>query len=199
MEKKEPQERLREARLAAGYKFASEAAKRLGVTITTYRTHENGQNQIPYKRAEQYAKLFKVTPEWILYGRGSAETIRVPVLGTIIDRGNAVTREMQSENNVETIEVPVGIGSDCVAVRVVGDGMYPRYSDGDILVYGPESSYEDAYKKECMVLTQGGDRLLRTVGLAVGDGKVMLESWNNTAITERVVEYRRILWVMRTA
>ncbi|RVL19868.1 helix-turn-helix transcriptional regulator, partial [Sinorhizobium meliloti] len=37
-------ERLREARVKAGYRFASDAANALGIVASTYRAHENGQN-----------------------------------------------------------------------------------------------------------------------------------------------------------
>lgn len=64
----EPCDRLKEARIRAGYDSASDAAKALGVTQSAYIHHENGTRGIPPKMAEFYAKRFKVTPQWLLWG-----------------------------------------------------------------------------------------------------------------------------------
>lgn len=62
----EKHERLRQARVDAGYRFASEAAAALGVTPSTYRAHENGQNDFGIEDATLYAKKFNVDPLWLL-------------------------------------------------------------------------------------------------------------------------------------
>lgn len=65
-----PADRLRAAREHAGFATAKEAAESMGVPVTTYAGHENGSRGIPAKRAVQYARKFKTTEEWILYGKG---------------------------------------------------------------------------------------------------------------------------------
>lgn len=67
----EMSDRLRQARLAAGHKSASGAAKTFGWGVSTYIAHENGQNEYDTERAEVYAKAFKTTPEWLLLGKES--------------------------------------------------------------------------------------------------------------------------------
>lgn len=64
-----PNERLRQARKDAGYTEAKAAAKAMGVPYGTYAGHENSNRGYPWKRALQYAKFFRTTPEWLLYGR----------------------------------------------------------------------------------------------------------------------------------
>lgn len=61
--------RLREARLESGFSSASAAAKAHGWTVSTYIAHENGQNDYSPERAEDYAKAFKTTAEWLLFGK----------------------------------------------------------------------------------------------------------------------------------
>jgi phage repressor protein C with HTH and peptisase S24 domain len=61
-------ERLKRARESAGFKSARSAALRFGWTPSTYASHENGQSQPPPKTIPIYAKAFKVTPEFILFG-----------------------------------------------------------------------------------------------------------------------------------
>ena len=68
----EMNDRLRDARIAAGYKSASAAAKTHGWGVSTYIAHENGQNEYDPDRAAIYAKAFKTTPEWLLLGKETA-------------------------------------------------------------------------------------------------------------------------------
>lgn len=72
-----PNERLRTARLRH-FESAADAARALGVPVGTYAGHENGYRGFPAKRAPQYAKKFKTTPEWLLYGTGP-ETVADPI------------------------------------------------------------------------------------------------------------------------
>lgn len=80
----DPAERLRIARLRAGYDTAKDAAEALGFPVSTYLSHENGSRGITAKRAATYARKYKVREQWLLYGVG-------PGPGT--------------ENNGETAEV----------------------------------------------------------------------------------------------
>ncbi|MGN6539144.1 MAG: LexA family protein [Mesorhizobium sp.] len=64
-------DRLKQARIDAGYQNAREAADALGVNYTTYGQHENGTRNIPARSAERYARKFKVSLEWLLTGRGN--------------------------------------------------------------------------------------------------------------------------------
>ena len=66
----DPAERLRIARLRAGYATGKEAAEALGFPVSTYLGHENGSRGYPAKKAEIYARKFKVREQWLLYGVG---------------------------------------------------------------------------------------------------------------------------------
>lgn len=67
-------DRLRDARIASGYSSASLAAKAHGWRVSTYIAHENGQNDYNPERAEMYAKAFKTTGEWLLFGKEATAT-----------------------------------------------------------------------------------------------------------------------------
>lgn len=67
-----PNERLRTARLRAGYKTATDAAIALGLPVPTYSAHENGSRGFPAGKAALYARKFKVREGWLLYGTGEA-------------------------------------------------------------------------------------------------------------------------------
>ena len=64
----EKAERLRQARIKAGYRFASDAANALGIVASTYRAHENGQNEFEFAEAKIYARKFNVDPVWLMGG-----------------------------------------------------------------------------------------------------------------------------------
>lgn len=66
----DPAERLRIARLRAGYETGKEAAEALGFPVSTYLGHENGSRGYPAKKAAIYARRFKVREQWLLYGVG---------------------------------------------------------------------------------------------------------------------------------
>lgn len=63
-------ERLQKARERAGYGSASAAAKALGVAVSTYISHENGNREFNADHAKRYARRFSVSPNWLLWGEG---------------------------------------------------------------------------------------------------------------------------------
>jgi hypothetical protein len=67
----DPAARLRIARLRAGFETAKQAAEALGFPVSTYLGHENGSRGISAKKAEIYARKYKVREQWLLYGVGA--------------------------------------------------------------------------------------------------------------------------------
>lgn len=65
-------DRLIKARKHAGFDTAASAAEALDVKEPTYMGHENGSRGFKSK-AEQYARRFGVSLEWLLTGRGQME------------------------------------------------------------------------------------------------------------------------------
>lgn len=68
-------ERLRNARIKAGYKSARRAALRFGWSVSTYAAHENGQNRFDAESARAYGRAFSVSPGWLLTGEDAAAAI----------------------------------------------------------------------------------------------------------------------------
>ncbi len=67
-------ERLKIARTNAGYRSASAAAVENNWTISTYRAHENGQNNFGFDDAITYGRAFNVAATW-LCGYGSEDDV----------------------------------------------------------------------------------------------------------------------------
>lgn len=63
-----PGDRLRAARLNAGYRSVAKGATALGMSESSYRAHENGQNAFTADQAERYAAAFGVEPAWLMFG-----------------------------------------------------------------------------------------------------------------------------------
>lgn len=66
-------DRIRSARIRAGYQTSAEAARRLGIKPATYRHYENDMRKPRPDRIPDIAKLFKVSAQWILTGRTVSE------------------------------------------------------------------------------------------------------------------------------
>lgn len=108
-----PNSRLRRARENAGFDTAKEAAEAMGVPVSTYIGHENGHRGFPAKRAPQYARKFKVSEEWLLFGKG-AEDASDPL------PSEQVLRQMVQE--VLDAEVTVATKLSDLP-RIVGSGL----------------------------------------------------------------------------
>lgn len=136
-------DRLKDARIAAGYATAKQSAEAMGVSVSTYIHHENGTRGFPAARAERYAKFFRTTPEWLLYGRTkTADNTEAATLGPqIFIQGEVVAgvfkRRMEYEQSdweaftgAPDIDAPA---SQRFGLRVVGDSMDLLYPPGTIL------------------------------------------------------------------
>lgn len=160
----EKHERLRQARISAQYKSAAAAAEALGITASTYRAHENGQNDFQIVEAEQYGKKFGTDPIWLLTGKETTTgavnqpsillpkielpnaTIRdkitghgrlIPVFGQAV---GGVDGEFIMNGNIlyEVMAPPVlSHISEAYAVSVSGESMSPRYEDGELCFIDP--------------------------------------------------------------
>lgn len=86
-------ERLRQAREDANFKSASKAAEALGVSASSYRAHENGQNEFAPDIAERYAKKFNTTAAYLLTGQGPKRVQRGATLVSSFDPDDHQTNE----------------------------------------------------------------------------------------------------------
>jgi DNA-binding XRE family transcriptional regulator len=86
MLKDEIASRLKQARMAAQFKRAAEAAESLGVPYQTYAAHENGNRMFDVEGAIQYARRFRVSLDWLLTGSGrgpGGQQSEAPITGDV--------------------------------------------------------------------------------------------------------------------
>ena len=131
-------ERLRHARIAAGYESASAAAEAMGVAIPTYLGHENGSSGFRTPSAIKYAAKFRVSLEWLETGRGDDPAIQPsnstrsipdietrPLIGAI---QAGVWQEPFESGDSELIEIPtpadrIVSGANQYWLEIVGDSV----------------------------------------------------------------------------
>src|SRR5271165_5213042 len=65
-------ERLRGARIHAGFDRATEAVRKYGWNYSRYMNYENGERAIPPKQAILFASAFGVTVDYIYFGKGDS-------------------------------------------------------------------------------------------------------------------------------
>lgn len=137
----DPATRLKEAREAAGFGSASEAAEAMGMKVPTYVQHENGTRGYPKAKAERYAAFFRTTPEWLLYGRGKPHLEKsnmgpqIPLIGSVAAGVWNETSDYDGHHEVtftgrSDIAVPL---AERFGLKVVGDSMNLQFPPGTIL------------------------------------------------------------------
>ena len=195
MSESEKHERLRQARLDAGFSTASEAARRFGWADSAYRHHENGTRGFSAKTAERYARAYRVPVDWIVFGKSDPAKKPVPMVGVV--GAGAEVFAIDDGGSLDEIDPMPGLGPEAVAVRVTGESMYPRYFDGDILVYDQHVTMREASGQECVVALADGRRLVKVVRMR--NGVVTLESYNAPPIEDAEILWAApIIWVKRS-
>lgn len=156
----EKHERLRQAREKAGFSSAASAAAALNVTASTYRAHENGQNDFQLPEAEAYGAKFGVSPFFLLTGKTSGDLAasapanddspNAKMHGKVVGSGRMIhvygravggvdgEFEMNGSILYDVMAPPIVADvKDAYAVSVSGDSMSPRYEDGEICFVDP--------------------------------------------------------------
>lgn len=145
--------RLRQAREAAGFSSASEAAARFEWKGPTYLGHENGSRGYDDEMALIYARAFKVTPEWLLFGRemngkhlvdtgeqrpAGFQLVSVYDIDASAGHGAIVTEEAPLYDLAFRRDwlksITNASAQDLLVIRAKGDSMLPTITDGDTLL-----------------------------------------------------------------
>lgn len=164
----EPCDRLQEARRKAGYETAVDAARAYGWGESTYISHENGTRGIKPRVADTYAKAFKVTPEWLLYGKTkkTSQTMEarptVPLVGYV--GAGAAAHFFSDQGPLGEVPAPDGASDSTVAVEIRGDSLGALFDRWLVFyddVHRPVTS--DQVGKLCVVGLQDGRILIKKI------------------------------------
>lgn len=196
-------ERLRLARLAAGYRSARDAALRNGWPESTYRAHEAGTRTMGQDDAERYAERFRrdgvqVTAKGLLFGDDEAAEPPgdgaqvVGVRGVISAGGLIATGDEQPDpsGNLFEVTVPFALPPGTIAFRVAGGSMHPKYEPDDIVLCAQAGeSPERLVGCYAAVATADGNRFLKKILRGSRRGAYHLESHNAPLMPDR-----RLVW-----
>ena len=135
----EPHERLQRARKAAGFTKPADAASALGVSKPTYYAHENGSRPL-LRSAQRYARFFRVSLDWLVDNRGEMRPSRVQPSAEIeieidglVGAGGAVQVVGDPAEPAGVASIPTGPEVGALVVR--GDSQWPRFLDGETVLY----------------------------------------------------------------
>ncbi|TGD96502.1 peptidase S24 [Methylobacterium nonmethylotrophicum] len=196
-------ERLRQARIAAGYRSARDAALQNAWPESTYRAHEAGTRTIGQDDAERYAARFRrdgveVSAKGLLFGDDDAPEPQadgsqiVGVKGLISAGGLIDTGDEQPgpEGDLFRIAVPFRVPPGTIAFRVAGLSMYPKYEPDDVVLCAEAGeSPERLLDLYAAVATAEGHRFLKKILRGSQRGAYHLESHNAPLMPDR-----RLVW-----
>lgn len=198
----EPYERLQEARRKAGFKEAVEAARAYGWTQATYTSHENGIRGLRPDVAERYAKAFRVSPEWLLYGRGpraakAAATAqkKVPLVGYVSAGAEA---HFMPAGELGEVDAPAGATETTVAVEIRGESLGPLF-DRWIVYYNDvrRPVTPDLVGQLCVVGLEDGRVLVKKIRRSRVRGLFHLISNTEQPILDVAIEWAAVVTDLR--
>ncbi len=132
-------DRLRQARLDAGYETAAAAAEAFGWNRNTYASNENGNAPFSYRKAKDYAAAFGVSAEWLYDAAGpvraSALAGYVPILGRVGANPEGVVLFATGQDAGDLAPIPPGGTEKAAALRVVGHSMRGLADDGALIYF----------------------------------------------------------------
>lgn len=91
---------------------------------------------------------------------------------------------------LDEVSIPHGAPEDAAVVIVRGDSMYPRYFNGEYLLYTRDlSGPEDLVGQECVVRLTDGRMFVKVLRRGQRQNRFNLESWNAEPIENQEVEW----------
>jgi phage repressor protein C with HTH and peptisase S24 domain len=172
---------------------ASLAAKRPDAIRNLKRAVKNNDRRgITTETLTALAPVLKTTAAWLLEGVGDqASGNLVRVVGRI-GAGAEIRLESDdfSPESSYEIEVPFPVSADAIAFKVEGDGMWPRYDPGDVIIcWRQGTNAEDLIGWEAAVKTAEGKRYLKRIQRGAANGTFDLESHNAAPIRSVRIEW----------
>ena len=176
-------ERLKRARIEAGYQKATEAADARQWNVNTYRSNENGSAPFSYASAERFAKAFGVNPRWLYFGTGpmkatpeSDDSMELIIAGDVRAEAEAVfIDESDIQDDPDYLRIKL---ANRLVMRIRGDSMSPRYMPGEKLIFGPAISPAELVNTEVMAQVHKGPRVVKILRKGSKGGLWTLYSHN---------------------
>jgi len=212
--------RLQLAREHAGFKSARQAALAMGWVYPTYASHENGLRDIPQKVAEKYARAFRVSPEYIMFGINPPDWAKEETKPDMIevaaptrplpffeDTDAAPLRDWLKKGHAPRpqffISDPGNISAKTIAVKITTDEMRakpPTVGEREILP--GDTAIIDAERKnvrpgDVVAVLIDGDPYIHIRKVVMSGGKQVFYALNRDhGEYEKAEVVGRVMWVM---
>lgn len=130
---------------------------------STLSRYENGLQSPNYKTVCNLAELFEVSTDY-LFGNDAARSsstkgVQIPVLGYV--KAGIPVEAVEEILDFEEIPVSMAAQGDYFALRVTGDSMAPRMTDGDVVIVRKQSDVDSG--DIAIVLINGNDATIKKV------------------------------------
>lgn len=174
-------DRLKQARVAAGYASAADAARAFGWNVNTYSSNENGNAPFSYKKAAVYAQAFRVRPEWLYDGKGPMKGKAdqfVPIIGRVGADTSGEVIFTTGQVTGDLAPIPPGGSADAAALEVTGGSMPWLARDGSLVYFETQRTppTPDLLGYPVVVETEDGRVLVKLLLRGSGKGLYDLQS-----------------------
>lgn len=158
----------------------------VGVNQTTIGRWETNEIKPSIDNVEEVAKALNVNlPDLLIkdlefdnadYFELDLDVVKIPVLGTI---KAGIPIEAQEEI-IDYVEIPkkwtIG-GKKFYGLQISGDSMFPKYQEGDTVIFEQNEDKEQYNNKDCAVMVNGDDATFKQVLL--NNNGLVLRPYNN--------------------
>lgn len=173
---KEFGKRLKKARTDLGLTM-KELGSLVDLHESTIKRYEDGNiRQLDIVKAEDFAAALKMDRLTLLGWEVSDEynnSVLIPVYGSI-PAGIPLEAIEDIQGQVDIPADWLSNGREYIALKVIGDSMYPKYLDGDTVIIQLQPDCESG--QDCACYVNGFNATLKTV--KKGYGKIELKPYN---------------------
>lgn len=159
-------DRLRRARIEAGFTEPTEFARKHKLVEPTYLAHERGARFFKYHTAIQYAQMTGKPIDWIWSGNARESSVTVPLIGKTqkdgrIEAAYPLTGKLimlEAQEKPRMVEAPPNADSAELLAIEIGDNRFSPYIKPGAIIY--YSSIPDDIKhcigEVCVIQIKGG-------------------------------------------
>lgn len=164
--------KIREFRRAVGM-TAKELADAVGVAESTMSLYENGKREPEYRTLLRIAAQLGVSVDTLLGANtdGTSRGVRIPVYGAVA-AGLPIEAITDIEDYEEICESLAATG-EFAALRIKGDSMEPRMSEGDVVIVRVQPDVESG---DVAIVMIGGEEATCKRVVKTADGVLLLST-----------------------
>lgn len=160
--------RLRELRLLHGYSQAA-LSKKIGVSKSSVNMYERNEREPGIETLEAIADVFNVDLDYLL-GKSDVKNrypitdfinnlspVQIPVLGSV--PAGIPIEAIQDILDYEEISGELARSGEFIALRIKGDSMEPKFSEGDVVIIRRQEQVENG--EIAIVMVNGNDATVK--------------------------------------